>query len=380
LVASGERSSPRTTNDPFVICFVCSGNTFERLIDPQPDRSIVSDLRVVPGPLDKWRCGTCGAIRRRDTDGMTNLFETNYDLYAHEPGRVEEVRRQGGYAQWLASMLGAPASCFEAGSGNGSLLLALAEHWPHAAMRGVEPADGAAAAARHAGLEVTTGYLRERESGAATAELAIAVNVIEHTAAPLDFLRALASHGDRVAIVCPDGSLPNSEVLFGDHLHSLHPEHVAALFAAAGLQVERAERAPRELGYFQIVVGTRGSPPAEHDAWPSTDDTASYLAAWRSLDDTLMERIGDTDVIAFGAGEAAGLLRAYAPLAWSRVSACAVDAPDVDHFGELAVVDARGLEPSAMLLAVRPAVQATLEAKLRPLGHRVVRWDDVIPR
>jgi len=230
-----------------------------------------------------------------------------------------------------------------------------------------------------AGLDVTTGYLRELPAGAPRTALAFAVNVIEHTASPLEFLRALASHGDRVAIVCPDATLPNSEVLFGDHLHSLHPAHVAALFAAAGLAIERAEPAPRELGFFQIAVGVRGS-PHEGAPWPSNDLTAKYLTDWRSLDDILTQRIGKREAVAFGAGEAAGLLRAYAPLAWSRVVRCAVDAPDTDCFGDLAVVDAQSLKPSLILLAVRPAVQSTLEATLQARGHQVVRWDDIVPR
>jgi hypothetical protein len=380
LVARKQRSFPCTANGICVRCVVCSENAFQRLIDPQPDRCIASDLRIVLSPLDKQQCNTCGAICRRTTGGVANLFEANYDLYAHEPGRIEEARRQAGYASWLASVISVPVSCFEAGSGNGSLLLALREHWPKTAMSGVEPAEGASAAARRAGLDVTTGYLQPQEGAAPRTELAIAINVIEHTADPLAFLRALASHADRVAIVCPDATLPNSEVLFGDHLHSLRPDHMAALFAAAGLQVERSEPAPKELGYFQIVVGRGTSALQTHAAWPSSDDAATYLAAWRSLDGALIERIEERDVAAFGAGEAAGLLRAYAPLAWSHVTRCAVDAPDFDRFGELPVVDARALEPSAILLAVRPSVQRALEAKLRSLGHRVVRWDDLIPR
>jgi hypothetical protein len=379
LVTRVQRSFHRSSNSTRVICAICSGNSFDRLVDPQPDRCIASDLRVVSEPLDKWCCRTCGAIRRRESGGVANLFDANYELYAHEPGRVEEVRRQAGYAQWLATILATPASCFEAGSGNGSLLLALHEHWSNAAMSGVEPAPGAAAAARMAGLDVTTGYLRELPAGAPRTALAFAVNVIEHTASPLEFLRALASHGDRVAIVCPDATLPNSEVLFGDHLHSLHPAHVAALFAAAGLAIERAEPAPRELGFFQIAVGVRGS-PHEGAPWPSNDLTAKYLTDWRSLDDILTQRIGKREAVAFGAGEAAGLLRAYAPLAWSRVVRCAVDAPDTDCFGDLAVVDAQSLKPSLILLAVRPAVQSTLEATLQARGHQVVRWDDIVPR
>jgi hypothetical protein len=43
-------------------------------------------------------------------------------------------------------------------------------------------------------------------------------------------------------------------------------------------------------------------------------------------------------------------------------------------------VDAQSLKPSLILLAVRPAVQSTLEATLQARGHQVVRWDDIVPR
>ena len=242
----------------------------------------------------------------------------------------------------------------------------------------VEPAPGAAAAARMAGLDVTTGYLRELPAGAPRTALAFAVNVIEHTASPLEFLRALASHGDRVAIVCPDatteqrGSVRRSPSLATSRT-------CGGAVCRCGTCDQRAEPAPRELGFFQIAVGVRGS-PREGAPWPSNDLTAKYLTDWRSLDDILTQRIGKREAVAFGAGEAAGLLRAYAPLAWSRVVRCAVDAPDTDCFGDLAVVDAQSLKPSLILLAVRPAVQSTLEATLQARVLQVVRWDDIVPR
>ena len=125
----------------------------------------MSDLRVMLEPLDKWQCRMCGAIRRRSVNDVAKLFESDYDLYAHDPGRALEAFRQAGYASWLAEQISAPASCFEAGSGNGSLLLALREHW-NAAMSGVEPAQDAAAAARRACIAVATGYVQTADATA----------------------------------------------------------------------------------------------------------------------------------------------------------------------------------------------------------------------
>ncbi|HTV91718.1 MAG TPA: methyltransferase domain-containing protein [Verrucomicrobiae bacterium] len=362
-----------------ISCVVCSGTRFNRLADPHADRCIASDLRVLAEPLDKWQCLTCGAIRRGRMLAPEALFTSDYDLYAHDPGRVEEARRQAGYAAWLAAVLPVPVSVYEAGSGNGSLLLSLRERWSNAAMSGIEPAGDAAAAARRAGLNVATGFLREAQAGTERASLAVCVNVIEHTPEPVTFLRALASHGESVAIVCPDATIPNAELLFGDHIHSLRPRHLEALFAQAALDVDEVTFAPASLGHFQLVVGHRSSRPSAGDARAAVDDRHSrYLEAWRGLDRVLLERTGGERTIAFGAGEAAGLLRAYAPVTWSNVAACAVDAPDTNRFGELAVLDASSLEACTVLLAVRPAAQAAVAERLHERGHRVVRWDDVI--
>ena len=363
-----------------LICTICANDAFQRLPDPLLDRSITSDLRVVGEPLDKYQCRVCGAIRRGSLQ-VQSLFDDAYDLYAHDPGWEEEARRQRDYAAWLARALERPASCFEAGSGNGSLLLALRAHWGDAALAGVEPAEGAAAAARRAGLDVATGFLQPAISATKRAALAFAVNVIEHTQDPCAFLRALASHGERVAIICPDATAPNNEVLFHDHLHSWRPDHLRTLFARADLRVDLIESAPESLGCFQLVAGrpTNGAvapaPYREPDA-----AHARYLEAWRSLDRVLLERVGSDEAVAFGAGEAAGLLRAYAPGAWARVKRCAVDAPQFEYFGRLRVVDALELEPATLVLAVRPAVQAALDVRLRERGHRVIRWDDLIER
>lgn len=362
-----------------VICIVCGRRDFAALPNPRPNRSIASDLRVVAEPLDKHQCRSCGAIRR-GTFGPDTIFDQHYELYAHDPGRDEETRRQRGYADWLARALDVPSSCYEAGSGNGSLLLALRERWADTAMAGIEPAAGAAAAARRAGLDVEAGFLHTADSARARAELAFAVNVIEHTPDPRTFLRDLASHGERIAVICPDATVPNNELLFCDHLQSLRPDHLTALFGSAGLSVDIVQRAPEELGSFQLVSGRAPGRPAGSEHAPPDELHRRYLETWGGLDDALLARSNGSPLIAFGAGEAAGLLRAYAPRTWSAVSACAIDAPAFERFGELPVIDARTLEASVILLAVRPAVQAALDRRLRERGHRVIRWDDLICR
>jgi hypothetical protein len=105
-----------------------------------------------------------------------------------------------------------------------------------------------------------------------------------------------------------------------------------------------------------------------------------YLLAWGGLEQALVERARDTSsLVCFGMGEAAALLRAYAPALWSRVKLCAADRPEGDVFGEIPVVDYTGGRFEwPVLLGVRPEAQAGLAQRLEESGCIVIRWDDRI--
>jgi SAM-dependent methyltransferase len=320
-------------------------------------------------------------VRRVKFPPTADFFDDSYDLYAHDPGRTEEVKRQQGYAAWLASVIAAPTSVFEAGCGNGSLLLALGMHWPQAQMRGIEPAPRAAAAAARAGFDVSVGILdRSLQHATTNAALALSVNVLEHAANPEEFVAALAHQGDRVAVVCPDGSTPNTELLFFDHLHSFTPEHVARLFKRAGISVDLQQRAPSPLGNFQLTLGTVGAATPESPSSPRPwQAIAAYLDRWRNIDTALLAKIGGhTPIACFGVGESAGLLRAYAPNTWKRIVLCTVDEPDTSRFGEIPVCAITELQAFKIILGVRPAAQGAVAERLAHMGHEVFRWDDLI--
>ena len=82
----------------------------------------------------------------------------------------------------------------------------------------------------------------------------------------------------------------------------------------------------------------------------------------------------------FGAGEAAGLLRGYAPRTWALVRACTIDGPASGRFGDLPVVglDAVG-SAETVLVGVRPLDQARLADRLRARFTAVVTWYDLLP-
>jgi len=362
-----------------VICVLCGNASFDALPEPHPQQSILSDLRIVAQPLAKTACRHCGLICRAAQLSPESVYGEEYELYAHAPGRPEELRRQRAYAQWLAPFFSGATCVYEAGAGNGSLLLALSELLPELQGRGVEPADGAASFARAAGFGVETGLLGFGDS-ARRADIAYAINVIEHSTDPAAFVKMLASHSTgRVAIVCPQGAEPNVEMLFADHHYSFEPAHMRELFHAASLRVEAQVDAPAAIGQFFLTIGRKATTAANVISPAEDFKKRQYLKAWRGLDRALQERLGDVrSAICFGAGEAAGLLRAYAPQAWQRVAFCAMDSPAAETFGDLELRPySSGMSPAAVL-GVRPAAQAAVAQRLERDGYRVIRWDDLI--
>lgn len=327
----------------------------------------------------KCTCLVCScAMRVQPVDAR---FFEQYSLYAHDSGGRYEAHRQAAYADWIAGLVAAPDSVFEAGCGNGSLLLALRDRWHSAKLRGCEPARGAAEHARRAGLGIENGYLEEASFATPLAEVALAVNVLEHVHDPITFLATLARHASReVVIVCPNGEVPSVELLFADHLYSLTRANVAVLFARAGLCTVRQTVAPPSLGEFVMTIGRR----AESQPSPSVAEESvirarfEYLRSWQTLDAQLIARIGGSMVTCFGTGEAAALLRTYAPQSWARVEVCTADESAETTFGATPIVPYGKLSPRTILLGTKPSVQPALTARLERDGHHVVSWSDLI--
>jgi SAM-dependent methyltransferase len=346
---------------------------------------MLSDGRLVATRLRRGHCRACGGGWLQPGEAARlprRTFGTDYGLGAAAPGEADLARAEGHAARIVAlhARLGgaAPASLLDIGCGNGALLLRLGARWPRAGRRGVEPAPRVAAAARAGGLDVAL-TLRPGHR----ADLVVCVNVIEHTADPLAFLRALRraiGPGGAAALICPDGSLPWVELLMADHRWSFTPAALAALAARAGLRVVVSEGAARgfQLAWLRPTVPRRPAPP--RGSRPAAPRRA-YLAAWRALDDALRAaRTPGLPLLLFGAGEAAQLLRAHAPRAWREVRAVTLDgATRGATLGRpLRAVDSLRAGEADLLLGVRPGAQPMLAARFAPLLP-VLRWDGKIP-
>jgi len=369
---------------PTGACPFCRSPETVPLLDPST-QSMASDWHVVPIPLGKRSCTKCHLAFRSQELPPAADFDCNYQLYAHPPGRRAERARQAAYAAWIAGAVKRPERMLDVGCGNGSLLLALREHWPHADLRGCDPSPASVRFAQEAGLDVRAASVTEVAADT-RADLVVSVNVVEHTPDPRAFVCALASAvgvDGQLVIVCPDGSRPGVELLIADHLYSLLPAHLEALLGSAAFTVTHCLPAPRELGSFQMIVAERqavASPVPHPDGDALLAERQAYLRGWQQLDTRLLARIPQ-QVVCFGAGEAASLLRTYAPSVWARVHACATDEGEGTEamFGDRPHRRLDEVTPgSTVLVGVRPRDQSAIAARLRSRFANVVTWYDLV--
>lgn len=373
-------------------CPACGGARFLPLPVLGPP-SMLSDGRQVARALALRSCLDCGMgghVDSLEDADVASFYNEDYSLYAHAPGGAFEAQRQDAYADWLERLVDMTAlgSLFEAGCGNGSLLAAIRRRRPGLRLQGVEPAAEAAAHAVRAGFDVEAGFFGRETAGGRRADLVLSVNVVEHTPDPVGFLAAcaaVAGPDGRVVAICPDGDVPSNELLFFDHIHSFSAAAMNRIAAKAGLGVIGHYAGPPGLTTFRasVMASSRDHRGAAASAGPDViaRGRESLLQGWRDLDAALQERtIQLPRLIGFGAGEAASLIRTYAPRIWARLEYLVVDGGG-GAVGELPVRDYAALGPAAgegLLLLVEPAKQARLAARLAAEGRQAVVWGNLV--
>jgi SAM-dependent methyltransferase len=380
-------------------CIVCGGNDWLPFPDPSPSKSITTSGIILDEPLGKSQCAACGMVQRTGHRYLadTDFYEKRYTGYHRRPGNVFFNRlRYAGLARWLAESIGnyVPQSILDVGCGQGLTLAELAPLYPNAAIAAIEPSAEDAEQAARRGFQVQVRKLDSMHPPDRQYDLVYSNHVLQHTADPVDFLRAMrgtASDDGRIVITLQDASIPNSELLYCDQNFAFLPQHLAALCQAAGLRVLSWRAAPdaADLKYSQLIVCGKGAQPLSAPAPTlSQEDLRSlyrgrteYLEAWPRIEDYLLqETAGSATIYNFGAGMFTCLLACYCEQYWQRVASCAMDGFSGECLGKQ-VVPLEELPPSpdaAVVLGARPAIQRDLASRIADLGWRVIRWDNFV--
>jgi len=356
---------------------------------------MLSDGRIWLKPLRKMACPSCGLVCHAGsvTDAsVREFYSADYSLGA-APGTADLLRNVA-YAGFVADFVshGKIRRVLEIGSGSGQVLSRLAVQFPDAEFVGLEAAEQLSCRQIDGtGVTIHHGCIEDLPPTADPYDFVYSINVIEHAADPVRFLRAihrqLAQDG-RALVICPADRPPNLELLFQDHISSFSHAAFSRLAVEARLHVlasfPQLEAFP---GFQAFLLGKAGVADAQEQNAQADDGhmakVVTYLEAWQRLDNLLLSRLaGSPNTRIFGAGEMAALLRCYAPRFWQTVQAVVVDETAGCRDLGRPVVPTDQLQPDSkpLVLAVHPRAQGALSKRLRDVGFSVVQFDDVIPR
>jgi SAM-dependent methyltransferase len=354
---------------------------------------MLSDGRIIARKLAKLSCVACGAaFHASETPGpdIREIYSSGYALAGAAP--KSDAARARAYCGWIQSECSTPRSILEIGCGSGALLKDMLSAWPAAKGYGIDPAQPEAGWS-DVRIRLERGFVEDIPQDWQALDLIVAVNVVEHVPNLGAFLAALQPRlapTGKIVIIFPAAEPPNVELLFFDHLYSLTPAALRAASKPALLVAGKQTSAPREIGDFQMLVFNRADGASDMSLqWdrPFPDLHArrqSYLERWSKLDQTLLDRSKPgARLVAFGAGQTAALLRAYAPRMWARVGLMVLDdikeawklGPPIASYQD-AVQNLGGAE---VLIAASPHAQKAIAERLRNDGMRPIEWNDLIP-
>jgi SAM-dependent methyltransferase len=377
-------------------CIACHHKKLVTLPVPHPARAVISDGRAFPRKLQKVACPACGLVSHAQPPGpaiVRQFYSESFDL-GLASGKAEHQRAEI-YARLIADATRnvRPLRVMEVGCGGGLVLERLATQWPEAIFVGLEAAPALARRTTSERITIYNSFVEDLPAGTAF-DLVFAINVLEHAQDPRRFLSAIAHQIDPSGIfmlICPASEPPNLELLFLDHIHTFTEASLAMLAQASCMRLCGRFQPKLPVGDFGIFILQRA------DAWRENETLAhdraasaalatlreNYLTNWAGLEAKLAAQISpETTLAAFGAGEAAALLRAYTPKIWERIEFLVVDQMHAVRRLDKPV----RLYPNAvvrtnavLLLAVHPRGQNGLAARLREDGCNVIAWNDLIP-
>jgi SAM-dependent methyltransferase len=383
-----------------VSCVVCSNRDWQALPVPAAQQSITTAGVIIPEPLEREQCMSCGLLRKRDQRfiGHGRFYEERYQSYYERPG-VERFDR-GRYvamAEWMRAALGhdfEPRSILDVGCGIGWSMECVRSIYPRASLEGLEPSIANAERARLAGFSVLSMRFGSGATLPRRYDLIYSNNVLQHVTDAAGFFRDLASGlaaDGRAVMILPDATEASNEMLWSDHNFSFRPADLFALAENADLRVLNWLPNPQNNALLdkQVVAlaksggsSFRDLPPRpQHSVDALFQQRSSYMMKWQELDAYLVRRAAHHDrVFNFGASMWSWLLAGYCPRYWSSVLNCLVDGGS-GRCMEKSVVspeDVELLDRDCIVLGVNPVSQAGLQERLSGRGINVIGWADRI--
>lgn len=354
--------------------------------------------RFVNAPLGKAQCVGCASVQKVFEKRLadTDFYERAYTYYSRPGAEKFDTVRYEALARWVASSVAdiKPRIILDIGCGRGWTMSAMKVHFPNAAYVGIEPTEEAVQSAREQGLEVHQGRLGVTEFGGEPFDLIYSNNVLQHTTDPVAFLThhmPLLKDDGRIVLSCPDGSVPNVELMMADQNFSFSPCHLATICKKSGFALERWLPCPGgPLRHEQLVVLRKANyassaaiPVCESipTLVPGYDALMRYFSAWGDTNKFICSAIeGSTRVFNFGGGLWSYVLAAYCPDYWKQVKVCLVDGfagQCLDK--EVFPTEKIDLGPDdVVVLGTNPYVQDSLMQRFADLKVRVVSWHHII--
>ncbi len=378
-------------------CFICKSDEWLPLPDPVSFQSVATSSRIVPQPLGKSVCMTCGLVQRvRATFlGLSSYYEEDYANYYERPGtEAFHFKRYQQLVGWMKDHVNenfAFSTVLDVGCGQGWAMDAMSASFPNIDIYGIEPSKFNATIARKKGHKVYLGKIEDLEIDKKF-DLIYSNNVLQHVNDPVAFLtsiKELTSENGVIIITCPDGSRPNIELLFSDHNYSFLPGNLIKMSGAAFEKVIwDASKEDPSLPPAQLILLSNNSkytkPELKISDFPQPEieksaiEKIEYLDMLKKLNDHLMTNIqGSGEVYNFGASFWTSVLAAYCTDYWNNVEACIVDNKDAakEFMGKkiIALNDIKELENALIVLGTSPATHEFLSQKMN--GINVIRWD-----
>lgn len=372
------------------ICSLCGG---QRALLPLPhaSKALVSDGRVLETALQKDSCLSCGLVSHTtllSSADVRSVYEQDYALSAASP--IADRQRAESYVGLLNPWMFPTARVLEIGCGSGALLKAIAARWPQATLFGLDPALPLHVE-RHDSIRFERGFFEQYSGSTGSMDLVFSINVVEHISSPKEFFSGAASllaPGGHLLVVCPASNPPNLELTFHDHLHTFTAAALSAAARSAGLFLIGETCHLGRIGDFQLAIFAREPAGQLLPVFSAQDGDlfrarTDYLLRWASLDQVLIDRTSfSTRVVVFGAGQMAALLRAYAPLLWTRIDMLVMDnIADAWRFEKsIATYSSQKdqLRGVATVVATSPGTQKAISERLSADGLAPICFDDII--